>query len=85
MSSAPPSFGGGGGHGHAHGDDSDEDDEDSGADRGENWYAGGERRCVSGSGRRSRKVLMRIHSAASRYRTLTGRVLLLEEIWSGTS
>nr|VWO99986.1 Uncharacterized protein [Ganoderma boninense] len=45
-SGGPPSGHGGGGHaghGHAHGDD-DDDDDDGPGDRGEDWYAGGERR-----------------------------------------
>ena len=52
MASGAPSFGGGsggGGHGHAHGsDDDDDDDSESQGDRGENWYAGGERRYARG-------------------------------------
>ncbi|KAI0739869.1 ubiquitin-related domain-containing protein [Daedaleopsis nitida] len=49
MSSGGPSIGGGGpgpGIGHAHGDDDDEDEDDRG-NRGEDWYAGGERSGIS--------------------------------------
>ena len=46
----PPSGHGGGaghgGHAHAHGDDDDDDEDDNQGDRGEDWYAGGERRYV---------------------------------------
>ncbi|PIL32473.1 hypothetical protein GSI_05176 [Ganoderma sinense ZZ0214-1] len=48
-SSGGPSGPGGGhaGHGHAHGDDDDDDDDDRTGDRGEDWYAGGERSGIS--------------------------------------
>ena len=48
-SGAPPSgpARGHGGHGHAPGDDEDDDEDDRPGDRGENWYAGGERRYAS--------------------------------------
>ncbi|TBU26883.1 hypothetical protein BD311DRAFT_808092 [Dichomitus squalens] len=50
LGSGGPSLGPGGAHGahgHAHGDDDDDDDDDGAGNRGEDWYAGGERSGIS--------------------------------------